>query len=978
MYDVVFYDDVGGAISPAVALKQGMAGAEHQVMLAAQGLSAAGRKVLVISRLKRWGFENEYNERIAFVDIQEYQEICVKVLVIHAYSSIPAWIEADKTFVLSKDLPGGNHSDHLSNGLTVGGWTHIAPSKWASDEYGKLYPNWKTRIVIPYMIQDHVYTFPKVPKDPNKFIYASAALKGLTRTLEEWCGIPRVSHAMLYVCVPGYDAPSNKDKTLFDSENIKFLGSLTPEKVIEEMRTAAGMFYVNVFPETFCVSAVLAETLGCRMHILCENGFGALKETLTSASVTDDLRTFRAEFVTSCIYDVEGSPPRNFNEHEVVPQWEHALFGETSRRKNETGVYPDIQTLRAAIETNKRAGLCTKDLARIEKRSAAYTDGWGTHLPLLAAVVAIANPGTVLECGCGPTSTPMLAELCKATNREFISLESEEAWIDTNSDICETLHVPRWAGFFDGINKYRTYAVAFIDNHPSEDRLVNLNALADKAEFIVVHDTLHPDYLKGINERLDQFKYRYDYTHMASCTSVVSNVRPYPGSRTLKGCKEKSKMKDAKDLKIAAVMIAGNSSTIETAVRSVTSIVDEFILINTGITDDTSARALAATAGTNIICNAWCAFDWINDFAAARNAALKAATQAGADWALIIDTDEWINTGLDGPVGRLKETLKKKLYEAEKQGHTCVLTPYDNGSYHKVRFIKLPAQSKYVGRTHEVYMSGGASWTDFSFGEHPKTPEQFKVKFERDRKILEEVTKKSPKDQRWWYYLGDTYANLELSDQAVQAFITAGKCDGWDEEGAWAYYRAATILNQKNAPERALKCCQDGLKRHPGIAELAWLASYSCYYLNRFTHAVAYGHIAIALGSFDGCEAELNRTGFRDVYKLWEFPYDALRHAYLKLGRQDLATACELARVNAVAARERKENQGTDGARTGGGGVDTRSELAVALTDARTKSAENGTDGLTTEEINAEIRAWERERDSDESAIEEVRSAARP
>jgi len=55
-------------------------------------------------------------------------------------------------------------------------------------------------------------------------------------------------------------------------------------------------------------------------------------------------------------------------------------------------------------------------------------------------------------------------------------------------------------------------------------------------------------------------------------------------------------------------------------------------VLDTGSTDDTVLRARACGATVPH-------FDWCDDFAAARNAALD---HASADWHLVLDADEWL------------------------------------------------------------------------------------------------------------------------------------------------------------------------------------------------------------------------------------------------------------------------------------------------------------------------------------------------
>ncbi|MET0384045.1 MAG: glycosyltransferase [Burkholderiaceae bacterium] len=88
--------------------------------------------------------------------------------------------------------------------------------------------------------------------------------------------------------------------------------------------------------------------------------------------------------------------------------------------------------------------------------------------------------------------------------------------------------------------------------------------------------------------------------------------------------------------KVALVMIARDEAArIVRALASARACVDEMIVLDTGSTDSTVA--LARSAGAHVA-----HFEWIDDFSAARNAALAFAD---ADWSIVVDADEWIAEG---------------------------------------------------------------------------------------------------------------------------------------------------------------------------------------------------------------------------------------------------------------------------------------------------------------------------------------------
>ncbi len=87
---------------------------------------------------------------------------------------------------------------------------------------------------------------------------------------------------------------------------------------------------------------------------------------------------------------------------------------------------------------------------------------------------------------------------------------------------------------------------------------------------------------------------------------------------------------------IALVMIVRNEARcLARCLDSVRAHVDEMLVLDTGSTDDTVA--IAERSGARVA-----RFDWIDDFAAARNAALG---WVDAPWRLVHDADEWMATG---------------------------------------------------------------------------------------------------------------------------------------------------------------------------------------------------------------------------------------------------------------------------------------------------------------------------------------------
>ena len=289
----------------------------------------------------------------------------------------------------------------------------------------------------------------------------------------------------------------------------------------------------------------------------------------------------------------------------------------------------------------------------------------------------------------------------------------------------------------------------------------------------------------------------------------------------------------------------------------------------------------------------------ISDFSSERNALLEVVGAAGFDWAIMLDTDERIVLPHRG--GMTREFF---AHELERSGADVIMVPHVSGTYEKERIFRLPAKGHYRGRTHEAWITDeGAKrvTTDaILFDEVPKTVESYRLKVERDRPLLEQMTREHPEDPRWWYYLGDTYEGLGLpADNAVAAFERCWILNGWDEESAWAAFRAASIVSRQGKHASALLWCMQGMLRRADYPEFPWLAGYSCYQLGRYEQAVHWAWRAINKGD----ETLSPRIGFRHPPAHYEGPWDVLRWSYQALGNEKSKEFAEEQFTEYLAAR---------------------------------------------------------------------------
>jgi len=147
---------------------------------------------------------------------------------------------------------------------------------------------------------------------------------------------------------------------------------------------------------------------------------------------------------------------------------------------------------------------------------------------------------------------------------------------------------------------------------------------------------------------------------------------------------------------------------LDDCIAAVASLVDEIVIVDTGSTDGTREIALKYTDRVYD-------FEWIDDFAAARNFGLERAT---GDWALVLDADETISAA-DFPV--LREAMGSEHYDGfyltarsytangQRSGIHVVPpdAPMSRGyryyyTYQIMKLFRLKAGISYAGRIHEI------------------------------------------------------------------------------------------------------------------------------------------------------------------------------------------------------------------------------------------------------------------------------------
>jgi len=219
--------------------------------------------------------------------------------------------------------------------------------------------------------------------------------------------------------------------------------------------------------------------------------------------------------------------------------------------------------------------------------------------------------------------------------------------------------------------------------------------------------------------------------------------------------------------KVALVMIARNEAArIVRALASLRPHVDEMYVLDTGSTDATVelARSAGARVGR---------FRWVDDFAAARNAALAAVD---ADWNLVVDADEWLLAGGPG-------LLELRHMPPDFVGSVRVDSQFDDG--HRVGMSPswmprlLPAGVRYTGRVHEQPRHTlPVRRVELALGHDGYLGDALRAKRGRNRRLLATSLRQSPRDPYLHYQLGKDHDVYGRWTDAAASFARSRECEG--------------------------------------------------------------------------------------------------------------------------------------------------------------------------------------------------------
>jgi tetratricopeptide (TPR) repeat protein len=321
--------------------------------------------------------------------------------------------------------------------------------------------------------------------------------------------------------------------------------------------------------------------------------------------------------------------------------------------------------------------------------------------------------------------------------------------------------------------------------------------------------------------------------------------------------------------------------------------VDELVVVDTGSTDETVA--IAEAAGAKVV-----RFPWCDDFAAARNASLEAAS---GEWVLILDADETLQ------VTDANEWRRATQQDVLDGFSFQVRNLLDNGQVSTAMVFRLFRRTKpgmrYRGEIHEqvAAVSDGLAQTaalgcaHITHDGYTEGVRLAKGKAERNMVLSRKLAASRPEDPYAWYALGLALKQGDLAEmvaayeKALVLWKATGKPGEQESFLVALYVDLTTGLQVLGRTARAREVLDEALTVFQASADL--------HHRRGVLHLAA-GELDAAAADFEACLAPEARAFMMllDPNLVGAGARTSLAYAWLQQGKN---VEAEAALVQAVA-----------------------------------------------------------------------------
>jgi hypothetical protein len=294
---------------------------------------------------------------------------------------------------------------------------------------------------------------------------------------------------------------------------------------------------------------------------------------------------------------------------------------------------------------------------------------------------------------------------------------------------------------------------------------------------------------------------------------------------------------------VLTMIVRNETAVLERSLSSARGLVDSWCIVDTGSTDGTQDLIRSLMVG---IPGELHERPWV-DFAHNRSEALELARPLG-EYSLMLDADDHLELSPGCDITALKDSLFADAYHLDVHDHgtryvrlglTSTAVPWRyRGVLHEFPECDSEAHLEKVTGINYVRVGGGAR-------------SQLSDKFVRDAQVLEAalLTETDELMQcRYTYYLGQSYKDAGMSEQAIAAFERRSQMGGYRQEICVGLMSAGHLAQQLNYPfAQVLDFYLRAYDVIPNRAEPLYFAAKLCRESNRLRNAYLFALAATQL-----------------------------------------------------------------------------------------------------------------------------------
>ena len=258
------------------------------------------------------------------------------------------------------------------------------------------------------------------------------------------------------------------------------------------------------------------------------------------------------------------------------------------------------------------------------------------------------------------------------------------------------------------------------------------------------------------------------------------------------------------------MIVKNESRIIRRLLESVAQVIDSYCICDTGSTDDTIKIIEDFFANRGI--PGKIPREPFRDFGYNRSFALTQCESMNADYILLLDADMIFSLGDGITPDEFKRGLTHDVYHMY-QGT-------DAFYYKNARIARNRANISYWGVTHEYVKSPEGS----SYGLIEKSRAFINDigdggcksdKFERDIRLLTRGLEENPNNDRYTFYLANSYRDHGDHDMAIEFYKKRIELGGWYEEVWHSYYSIGKCYRSKGDMQSAIHWWMEGYQFFP-------------------------------------------------------------------------------------------------------------------------------------------------------------------